>query len=409
MKDNDLAKVNDITNLKDTLKKYKEAYEKSEKLKKENKKEKNDDDDDDDEDDSITYIDNFNNTLEDFINLFDKDFDNETVLEKLYIYTKELFLSYLETLKLKIDKGKQREIVEKIKNYIKVFINKSSGYLNSLLEILSDMTKKKKFRINFYNIIIFVMEELNKLGKESILSNKKFCKYHSLIYFEQSKSYYDKYLSNIEESLLDKKSLDSLKNQKTICNDFIRDINSGAVVLLDESFKGGYLISEQIISAGTGKTNDLRALSLGNIQNSIERCKIVLANYEKVLSTIQMTNVPSKKEAICIANIMKLNAILGNFQSKYRVLLPLAKRCELIIDREKIDKNEEWYKEFIKLYDDLKKRQTPDDDFQSIFQNIRRSHGNIFDEIDEKFNKSKGKKEFINFILKKHPFKNFEN
>ena len=408
MKDNDLAKVDDITNLKDTLKKYKEAYEKSEKLKKEKKKEK-DDDDDDDEDDSLIYINNFNNTLEEFINFFDKDFDNETVLEKLYIYTKELFLSYIETLKLKISKGDQLEIVEKIKKYIKVFIDKSSGYLNNLLEILSAMTKKKKLKISFYTIIIFVMEELNKLGKESIISNKPFCKYHSLMFFEQSKSYYDKYLANIDESLLDKNAMNSRKSQKNLCDEYIRDINSGAVVLFDESFRGGYLISEEIISSGTGKTNDLKALCLGNIENSIERCKIVLLNYEKVLSSIQTTNTISIKEAICIANIMKLNAILGQFQSKYKTLLPLARRCEMIIEHEKIDKNKEWYKEFIKLYEKLKKQKNPEDDFQSIFQNIKQSHGQVFEEIDEQFNKNGGNIEFINFILKKHPFKNYEN
>ena len=46
--------------------------------------------------------------------------------------------------------------------------------------------------------------------------------------------------------------------------------------------------------------------TLGNIQNSIERCKIVLANYENVLASIQIENSRSKKEAICIANIIKL-------------------------------------------------------------------------------------------------------
>ena len=407
MRENELVEIKDITNLKDSLKKYQEAFEKS--IQKPKKKKTDDDDDDDDEDDSLIYKNNFNSALEEFINAFDKNFDNETVLEKFYLYTKELFLSYLETLTLKISRGEQLEIVKKIKKYIILFVDKSSGYLNDLLEVLSSMTKKKKFRIHFYNIIIFVMEELNKLGKDCIRSNKPFCKYHSLIYFEQSKSYYDKYLSSIDESLLDKNLMKSRIDQKKMCDDYIRDINSGAVVLFDESFRGGYLITEEIISANRGITNDLKNFSIGNIQNSIERCKIVLANYENVLASIQIENSRSKKEAICIANILKLNAILGYLKKKCRILLPLAKRCELIVEHEKIDKNEEWYKEFVKLNTELKNYQSPDDDYQTKFKRVKKNHQRIFDDINDSFSSNGGNIQFINYILENHPFPNYKN
>ena len=145
------------------------------------------------------------------------------------------------------------------------------------------------------------MEKLNELGKEYITSNKQFCKYHSLIYFEQLKSYYDKYLSNIDEALLVADKLESLNSQKEICINYIKDINSGAIVLCEESFRGGYLVPEEIISSGRGITNDLRNYSIANIKNNIERCKIVLSNYETALSSIQSENNElTKKEAICI-------------------------------------------------------------------------------------------------------------
>ena len=407
MKDNQTSNF-DYSSLKNILKKYKDAYDKCNKDKK--KKKSDDDDDDEEEDPRIIYITNFNNTLEEFIEKFDKKFDNETILEKLYLYVKELFLSYVETFKLGIDKGEQKQIMKKIQEYIEIFIDKSSGYLNNLIEILYNLTKakKNKLKLLFYNIIINIMEKLNQYGKECIKSNKPFCKYHSLMYFEQSKSYYDKYLSGIDEGKLPAKELKSLKDQKEMCLDYINDINSGAIVLLEESFKSGRLFNQEIISTGRGITNDLRRFALGNIQNNIERCKIVLSNYEKVLASIQVTDKRTKKEAICIANIIKLNAILGYFDSKYRTLLILAKRCELIIDNIKIDKKEEWYQEFIKLYDSLKKRQKPDDDYQTIFNNIRRTHGKIFDDIDDIFNRTNGNIEFIRYILNKHPFKDYE-
>lgn len=58
---------------------------------------------------------------------------------------------------------------------------------------------------------------------------------------------------------------------------------------------------------------------------------------------------------------------------------------------------------------ELKKKQTPEEDYQSLFRNIRRSHTEIFDTLDDEFRVNGRKIEFINFILKKHPFNNYEN
>ena len=382
----------DYTSLKGTLKKYKDSFEKS-----------------DDDDDKIIYLSNYNQTLEDFISLLDKNFDNETVLEKYYLYIKELFLSYVEILKLGVDRGEQKTIAENIQKYVKIFIDKSTGYLNDLIEILNKLTQKKKYKVFFYNIIISILEELNNCGKESIKDNKPFCKYHSLIYFEQAKSYYEKYLSNIDESLLKEKEMNSLKKQKTIFIDYIKYINTGAIVLLDECFRGGYLVSDQLMSSGRGITNDLKFFNIGNIENNIERCKIVLTNYERVLSTIQTENQANEREAICIANIIKLNQILGYLKSKSKNLLMLAKRCNFIIEKDHLDKEKEWCKEFYKFYvilNDMEKA-NPDEEFQEIFNRIRKSHGDIFDEINDIFN-TKSTEEFIKYILEKHPFKNIK-
>ena len=46
---------------------------------------------------------------------------------------------------------------------------------------------------NFYQIIIFVIIKLNELGRKTIVSGNPFCKHHSLMYFEQSKSILEKY------------------------------------------------------------------------------------------------------------------------------------------------------------------------------------------------------------------------
>ena len=389
----------DYISLKKILKEYQDAYNEC------NKEANNEEDDDD----RIIYKSSFNSTLEEFIDNLDKNFDNETVLEKFYLFIKELFLSYIETLQLSIDREDKKHIMDKIKEYIELFINKSSRYLNDLLEILQGIRKKNILKIFFYNIIIFVLERLNKEGKECIKNNKIFCNYHSLMYFEQANMYYKKYLSDMDENLLNLKEKKSLKDQKEIFSDYIKNIKSGAIVLCEDSFKAGRLISEEIISKGTGFTNDIKKYSFGNIENNIEKYKIILSNYESILSSIQTSDKPSNKEAICIANIIKLNEILGELDNKNRFLLNLAERCLFIIDNIEIDKKEEWYKDFIRLYDKLKEMQPPEEDYNKKFKKIKEAHRDIFKEIENQFLSKKKEIDFIKFILDRHPYKNYKN
>ena len=242
---------NDYINIKGVLKQYYDAFEKFKKDKGE--------DDDDNNDDGIIYITNYYTTLESFINKFDKNFDNETVLYKFYLYIKDLFLKYLEALKLGLDRGDKKHIFEKINDYIQIFINKSSGYLNELIEILSSL-KKGKNKVNFFQIIAFVVKKLCEFGQTCIFSNKPFCKYHSIIYFEQSNSYYEKYFPKIKEdkgkdnknnnpgieggnekreniSFLPANEIESLNNAHKSCLNFLRDIKSGAILLCEEFLK----------------------------------------------------------------------------------------------------------------------------------------------------------------------------
>ena len=115
-----------------------------------------------------------NSFLEEFINKFDKNFDNETMLEKFYIYVKELFISYNKIFSLKnnIDKGDQIKIVKNIEEYIIFFINLNSGYLDDLLEVIKNIPKKI-----FIEIIVFIMKKLNECGINCLKKRKKVNKF----------------------------------------------------------------------------------------------------------------------------------------------------------------------------------------------------------------------------------------
>ena len=431
IKDNDLAPKEDYTNIRKVLKDYKNAYIKSKNEYNEKHKDDNEEEneEEDEADERLIYISNFNNTLEEFIDSFDieKNFDNETIIEKYYLYVRELFLSYIETLKLKsLELDDKRHIIQNIKKYINKFINKNSDYLNNLLEILKNgliteiKKKDKKIKLNFYGIVIFVMEKLNEYGIKYIQSGEKYCKYYSLLNFEQANAYYEKYLSQIKKELLPKKDMENLEKQKNLGIEKIKDITNGAIVLCYESFKGGYLFGEEIKSKGSGITNQLRIFAIGDIVKEIsipdivkrlELYNIVLNNYEKILVEIQNSEEfknNTKKEAICIANIIKLNDILQYLDNKSRTLLRYAERCKYIIDvnkdREKF-KKEKWCIEFDNLYIKLKNTETKYEEYHKILPEIQKKYRTVFYQIEEKFNKKKSNIEFINFILKEHPYK----
>ena len=85
----------------------------------------------------------------------------------------------------------------------------------------------------------------------------------------------------------------------------------------------------------------------------------------------------------------------------------MAEQCEL--NMKKINPKPYWYKEFNKIYDelkDLKERQAPVIDPKEIIIN---KYKEKFDEIDKKFNKRRNNMEFINFILKYKPYNGYED
>ena len=414
---------NDYINIKGVLKQYYDAFEKFKKDKGE--------DDDDNNDDGIIYITNYYTTLESFINKFDKNFDNETVLYKFYLYIKDLFLKYLEALKLGLDRGDKKHIFEKINDYIQIFINKSSGYLNELIEILSSL-KKGKNKVNFFQIIAFVVKKLCEFGQTCIFSNKPFCKYHSIIYFEQSNSYYEKYFPKIKEdkgkdnknnnpgieggnekreniSFLPANEIESLNNAHKSCLNFLRDIKSGAILLCEEFLKKDELINENLILTaenGRGITEQQNLYNLDKMNR--ENQKIYLDNYEKLLSEIQVSKEFTKKEALCIANIIKINFFMSKtFSNKPRYLIYLARRCETIVEHLKLNKNEKWYLEFQDLYKKLKENEPTDQNYQEQLSEMKEKYPDVFRIIEDNFN-TMSPKEFIKFIIKEHPYKYIE-
>ena len=115
-----------------------------------------------------------------------------------------------------------------------------------------------------------------------------------------------------------------------------------------------------------------------------ETYNIILETYEKMLP--QYEGKGDKKEALILVNIIKINyKLLGN--SNYKMYNKMAERIEFIL--QDIDPKPDWYKDFLKIYEDLKKDYTPEMKEEEMKDTIKKKYKTKFDELDEIFNQKK--------------------
>ena len=379
----------DYNNLKQTLIEFKKIYDTS----------KNDNE-------KYNILMSYNSTLEEFIDLFNNEneennkkgdnFDNETMIEKIFFYVYDLFKSYSKTLNnSQIQDADKQNIMNKMKEYINLFISKCSGYLTELMESITDFPKKI-----YYEIVIYIIEQLNECGKQCLKERKKFCRYNSLTYFERSLLYYKIYISDLGNVLKNchKKDYDNCKLQKEISQKYIEDINSDAILLCEESLK-----KQKLIPTGSGFSMRIKGISIGD-KEEIEKNEIVLYNYEKMLASLK--GKTNEEEAICLANIIKINYVLLNGRN-IKINYEFAKRCEFIVKNKKLNQNSEWYKEFKEIYKKLEgdnKVLVKSENKESI----RTKYGKQFDEIDDNFNKRNSNIDFIDYVLTTRPYPQYK-
>ena len=372
----------DYSNLKDTLKEFQDAFKETE-----------------DEEEKYDILKNYNSVLEEFIDLFDKNFDNETMVEKYYIYVKELINSYIVLLNMKeyLTKADTTEIINHIKEYIKVFAKQSSGYLDNLIEMMKNINKKI-----FFEIVVIVIEELNNCGKKCLQERKSYCRYHSLIYFEKAYSFFKKYIGDFKSmTVCNKEIIKKCKDEVAVSDSYIKDINSNAILLSQTYLKPDNLIKSNM----TGFTAPLFGLKL-TAKDEEEKYRIVLTNYEKML--VELSDKVSLEKALCIASILKI-AIRYLGDTNYTKYMKLGETCEFLANQLNINKTESWYTEFKEIYNEIK------DSYETLKKTqiekkdkIKKQNKKIFDEIDAKFQKKKGNLDFIKYILKLKPYPEYE-
>ena len=291
----------------------------------------------------------------------------------------------------------QKEAIKHIKEYIKVFAKQSSGYLDNLVEMMKTINKKI-----FFEILVIVIEELNNCGKKCLEERKKYCRYHSLIFFEKAYSFFKKYIGDFKSILICSKEIrEKCKSEVAVSDSYIRDINSNAILLTEIYLKPDNLIKSNM----TGFTTPLLGLKLTQ-KDEQEKYQIVLKNYEKML--LELSDKVSLERALCIASIIKI-AIRYLGESNYAKYMKLGESCEFLAKELHINKNEQWYMEFEEIYKEIKENYESLKQGQNMKRDaIKKDHKKIFDEIDSQFQKKKGNIDFINYILKLKPYPGYE-
>ena len=253
----------------------------------------------------------------------------------------------------------------------------------------------------FLQVVVNVIVQLNEYGKKCLGEMKKFCRYLSLLYFEKSNIYYNKYIIDTKRlAVCSKQTIEKCKEKIIYNNIIIKEFHSGEVLLCEDSLRTGKLIKSSNIGFAN---NNIFVMQLSPKDDN-EKYQIVLNNYETILS--EFSNEPTEKEAICNANIIKIcHRFLG--YTNYKRYCGLGERVEFIVRHLNIDREKKWYEDFLEIYQEVKDlyKQLGDSEMEEI---IRKKYKKYFEEISNKFNKKKNNVDFINYALQLRPYNGYD-
>ena len=95
----------------------------------------------------------------------------------------------------------------------------------------------------FLQVVVNVIVQLNEYGKKCLGEMKKFCRYLSLLYFEKSNIYYNKYIIDTKRlAVCSKQTIEKCKEKIIYNNIIIKEFHSGEVILCEDYLRTGKLI-----------------------------------------------------------------------------------------------------------------------------------------------------------------------
>ena len=224
--------------------------------------------------------------------------DNDYILEKVYLYTKELFDIYLERIKLKdIKKDNINEIINKIKDKMSSLIS-VIGYISGLMDIFLPL--REKFKTEFYSIFLNFLILMNNEGLNR-MKKKEYRRYYSKLYFEKAFYYYKKYVIKNDLLIIDREIKHQLEEQEKLNKQNLDEINSFAFVIDSLVEQKKFLYGNSgftLMFIKLQKIKDIDNLGKEEMEEILDLFKNIADCYDKDKKSIG--------EAYCIANIIKL-------------------------------------------------------------------------------------------------------
>ena len=348
-------------------------------------------------DQKMKYLKNFCKIMAQFIDTFDSyQIDNDTVMEKYYLYLQGLFESYnIYFSKLnKEDKEFQDEVINKIINYFSKISVLDTYYIKNLIDKLKQINSEI-----FQEIVVNVIRIMTQKGRDILSSQEKWSKYKSKIIFNEIIKISSDYIKEDELNLLEDVNLyNNWETNINICKESIKKINASTKAKIEGN-------------------RDSLILYIKKEDEDEEHIELVLDNYREALQELENNNqkFDLELEAIILANIAKIKYKYLQHDNKINFLEDVQRisaesvrrAIQLVNIIHKNVENTNWFKEIKEIDIEIQNILLSEEEknsggFQSL---IKLEHKEIFEELDEK--KKKSNLEIIKFILSKYPPLNF--
>ena len=272
--------------------------------------------------------------------------DNESVYEKIYTNTKELFSYYIERIKLN-DKNIQ-EIVKKIKEGMEKLISQV-GYVEDLLDMFTEIYQINELKNVYYEIFINYMELMNKEGL-SKKKNQKFSRYYAKLYFEREFYSIKKYLKENDFSNMNEANKQKFQKEQKINDEELKKVNS-FTNFIEKRIKEGKFIYGNSGYTVVGKKIEEYEKNIENM--TLEQIKEILDIFEGMKDSFDQKD-NSVGEAYCLAHIIMINYKM--FKRDYNKLWKYINRIKTILFEKNYDYD--WVKDIKKTIGEIESKNT---------------------------------------------------
>jgi len=323
--------------------------------------------------------------------------DSENLYQKLFENYGKILKYYSDMIIICKDEKIVDDLINKIKDIFSKLINDD---IESLINILKDLKEKEPKK--YIYIILFCADLLYKEGEKILNEGKNYCRYYARKYFvkaEKIKSYIDENLKtymDFELIALNNEIEAKYINKVGQIDSFVKALKN-RIKQKDTPYVTGFTAIGEIVNKANEPENVDLALDIFNeMADSLSKDK---KNFNEL-------------EGFCLVNIIKIKfkILLNQSLNDIKTYEYLINRIDLIIDRLDLDEGTNW----ITLYNELKEEiEEKREELLKIEKNKLKKYNKIIEELNilykTKIKIEKKPMEFIDFIISKYPFYNYEN